>query len=70
MLLEDIQKIKGRIRNTLIQTLHNDDIELTLRLARPEEVKKILSPKELYEELCDNNPAIKKLGDLLSLQFT
>ena len=70
MLLEDIQKIKGRIRNTLIQTLHNDDIELTLRLARPEEVKKILSPKELYEELCNNNPAIKKLGDLLSLQFT
>lgn len=70
MLLEDIQKIKGRIRNTLIQTLHNDDIELSLRLARPEEVKKILSPKELYEELCDNNPAIKKLGDLLSLQFT
>ncbi len=69
MLLEDVQKIKGRIRNTLVLKLHNDDIVLNLRLARPEEIKKILSPRELYEKLCNENPAIKKLGEEFSLQF-
>lgn len=69
MLLEDIQKIKGRIRNTLVLNLHNDDIVLNLRLARPEEIKRILSPRELYEKLCTENPAIKKLGEAFSLQF-
>lgn len=69
MLLDDIQKIKGRIQNTLIKTLRNDDIKLVLRLARPEEVKQILSPKELYEKLCKLNPAIKKLGDAFKLEF-
>ncbi len=69
MLLEDIQKIKGRIRNTLVVNLHNDDIVLNLRLARPEEIKKILSPRELYEKLCSENSAIKKLGEAFSLQF-
>ncbi len=69
MLLDDIQKIKGRIQNTLIQTLRNDDLKLVLRLARPEEVKQILSPKELYEKLCKLNPAIKKLGDAFKLEF-
>lgn len=69
MLLDDIQKIKNRIRNTLVQTLHNDDIKLTLRLAKPEEIKKILSPKELYEKMCSENNAIAELGKLLNLEF-
>ncbi len=69
MLLDDIQKIKGRVRNTLVQALHNDDIVLRLRLARQEEIKKILSPKELYEKMCNNNPAVKKLGEVFNLEF-
>lgn len=69
MLLEDIQKIKNRIQNTLMQTLHNDDLKLSLRLARPEEIKKILSPKELFEKLCSENPAVKRLGDMFKLEF-
>lgn len=69
MLLDDIQKIKNRIRNTLVQTLHNDDIKLTLRLAKPEEIKKILSPKELYEKMCSENKAIAELSKLLNLEF-
>ena len=52
MLLEDIQKIQKRIRNTLVQKLRNDDIKLTLRLARQDEVKHILSSRELYDKLC------------------
>ena len=70
MLLNDIQKIQKRIRNTLVQKLHNDDIELKFRIARPEEIKRILSPKEIYEKLCNENPAVKSLGDVFKLEFT
>ena len=69
MLLEDVQKIKNRVRNTLVQKLRNDDIELSLRLARPEEIKRILSPKEFYLKLCKENDAVGKLGELLNLEF-
>lgn len=70
MLLNDIQKIQKRIRNTLVQKLHNDDIELRFRIARPEEIKRILSPKEIYEKLCNENPAVKSLGEVFKLEFT
>lgn len=70
MLLNDIQKIQKRIRNTLVQKLHNDDIELKFRIARPEEIKRILSPKEIYEKLCNENPAVKSLGEVFKLEFT
>ena len=69
MLLEDVQKIKNRIRNTLVKALHNDDLQLSLRLAKPEEIKRILSPKELYSKLCKENEAIDKLGSMLDLEF-
>lgn len=70
MLLNDIQKIQKRIRNTLVLKLHNDDIELKFRIARPEEIKRILSPKEIYEKLCNENPAVKSLGEVFKLEFT
>ena len=69
MLLEDIQKIQKRIRNTLVQKLRNDDIKLHLRMARPEEIKRILSPRELFEKLCKENPAVQKLGEVFLLDF-
>ena len=69
MLLEEIQKIKSRIQNTMILKLNNDDIKLTLRLAKPEEIKKILSPKEFLEKLCSENKAIAQLKESLNLEF-
>lgn len=69
MLLEDLQKIKGRIQNTLIKNLHNDNIVLSLRLARQEEIQRILSPREFYEKLTEDYPAVKKLGDVFQLEF-
>ena len=69
MLLNDMLKIQKRIRNTLVVNLHNDDIKLSLRLARQEEIKQILSPKDVYKKLCKENPAIKSLGDLFKLEF-
>jgi len=70
LLLNDILKIKGRIRNTLIFGLKNDDITLKIRLARPEEVKKIPTINEHFNELRKNNPAFAKLNSLLDLVLT
>lgn len=69
MLLDNVQKIKRRVENTLIKTLRNDDIKLTLRLARQEEIEHILSTRELYEKACEANPAVKKLGEMLGMEF-
>ena len=61
ILLEEIAKIKSRIRATLAATLHNKDIQFNVRLAKEDEVTKILTKKEIFEELRKKNPAIEKL---------
>jgi len=70
ILLDDIMKIKGRIRNTLIKSLKNSGITLVLRLARPEEIKKIPTNRERFDELKNNSKAFKKLSDMLKLEIT
>ena len=70
ILLDDITKIKGRIRSTLALRLENADIVLSLRLARPEEVKKILTNRERFDELKANNEAFSKLTEMLHLELS
>lgn len=70
MLLNQMNSIRGRIRSTLANDLHNNDLTLTLRLAKSEEVKRVLSKKELFEAIVKKNPAIEKLRGLLDLEFT
>lgn len=70
ILLNDISKIKGRIRNTLILGLKNNDITLSIRLAKPEEIKKIPTAKERFDELRTTNPAIKMLTNMLELELS
>ena len=69
LLLEDINKIKGSIKATLIRDLQNDDITLTLRKAKDEEIGKALTRRELYKEMLDKNTAISKLQKLLNLEL-
>ena len=70
ILLDEITKIKGRIRSTLALRLENADIVLSLRLARPEEVKKILTNRERFDELKANNEAFSKLTEMLHLELS
>ena len=70
ILLDDISKIKGRIRNTLAMGLRNSDITLTLRLAKPEEIKHIPTNGERFDELRNKNKAFKMLSDELKLELT
>lgn len=68
ILLEDMNKIKGRIRNTLIKALRNSSITLSLRLAKPEEIKRIPTNRERFDELKNTNKAFEKLSEMLGLE--
>jgi DNA polymerase-3 subunit gamma/tau len=67
--LEEMEKIRGSICNTLRKYLENQDIELTLRLAEHNEQVKILTRREQYEEMEKSNPAIAKLREMLDLEL-
>ena len=67
LLLDDILRIKNRIRSTFVQGLQNNELQLTYRLAEANEVTKILSKRELLEKLKEENPAIGKLMQSLKL---
>ena len=70
LLLDDMQNIKNRIRNTLVRGLHNTNIVITYRLSHKEEVKKILNKREVLENMRKENPALDKLCNTLKLVMT
>ena len=70
LLLDDIKQIEGRIHATLSRGLHNSDMKLSIRLAKPEEVKKILTKREIFDEIRKKNTAIEKLRNALNLELT
>ena len=67
LLLNDIQSIKGRILQTFKIGLGNQSVTIDYRLAEANEVTKILSKRELLENLMKENPAIAKLTQDLKL---
>jgi len=70
LLLQQMNAISGRIRNTLVHYLHNKDITFTVRLAEAQEVTQVYSKKERFETLATKNPAIGKLQSLLDLELS
>ena len=69
VLLGDVLKIKGRIRATLAKELGNGNLDLTIRLAKAEEVKAVLSKREVLAELIKTNSGIKRLIESLHLEM-
>lgn len=69
ILLDEMKAIHGRIRATMAQRLHNGQIDVVLRLAKAEEIKPILTPRQELEKMQQQNPSIKKLIDQLGLQI-
>ncbi len=67
--LEDVKKIQNRIKTTLRKDLHNKKLTLDIRLAKKEEVGKILTKRELFDEMRKKNPGIEKLRNLLDLDL-
>lgn len=69
VLLGDVLKIKGRIRATLAKELGNGNLDLTIRLAKAEEVKAVLSKREVLAELIKTNSGVKRLIESLHLEM-
>lgn len=70
LLLNDILDIKNRIRPTFVQGLHNDKIQIDYRLAQSDEIKKILSKREVFDNIMDSNPAFKRMVSIFNLALT
>ena len=69
VLLGDVLKIKGRIRATLAKELGNGNLDLIIRLAKAEEVKAVLSKREVLAELIKTNSGVKRLIESLHLEM-
>ena len=67
LLLDDVVKIKGRILQTFRIGLNNSQVTLDYRLAKSDEVTRILSKREILENMIKENPAIGKLTQDLRL---
>ncbi len=67
MLLDEVTPIRKRIQATLQKCLHNKNIVLSLRLAKPHEIAPILSPHERFEKLTAENSSLKELLEKLGM---
>ncbi len=65
--LNEMLTIKSRIRATLAKELHNGQIKVDIRLAKFEEIKPMLTPRESLNKLLETNHPVKELIDALDL---
>ena len=68
-LLEQIAQQKGRIRKTMAIYLHNGNIDFNIRLAEADEVKPVLSRRELFDKISNENQVVKLLRTQLDLEL-
>ena len=69
ILYDQMMTIRNRIRVTLAKELHNSDLQVNIRLARQEEIKPMLSPREAFDKLLKENKAVGKLVQQLGLDL-
>ncbi|WP_455063132.1 DNA polymerase III subunit gamma/tau [Prevotella fusca] len=67
--LNEMLPIRSRIRATLAKDLHNGQIELVIRLAKREEIKPMLTPREVLDKLMTTNRPVRKLIETLGLDL-
>ena len=69
MLKNELNDIKKRLEVTMAKCLHNGNLTLSIRLAEQTEKRKILTPKENFEEMLEYSKAFKFLAEKLSLEL-
>lgn len=69
LIKQEMDDFKGRIVNTLKQSLQNAKITLDIRVAEHQEQAKILSRREQFELMSKENPAIEKLRQAFDLEL-
>ena len=70
LLLSQLTAIHGRIRKTLANDLHNSLVQFQLRLAEAQEVRPVMSKRELFDEIRREHPTIEKLRAAFDLQLS
>ena len=68
ILLDQVNEIKGRIRVTLAQALHNGKIDLTLRLAEAHEISHRLTPREVFNKMLGQKE-VQRFVEALGLEI-
>ena len=69
LIKQEMDDFRGRIVNTLKQSLQNAKITLDIRVAEHQEQPKILSRREQFELMSKENPAIEKLRQAFDLEL-
>ncbi len=59
----------GSILNWLQDNLHNDKIEMKILISETVVNKKAFTSQEIFQEMAESNPALKKLTDELGLEI-
>jgi len=69
LIKQEMDDFRGRIVNTLKQSLQNMNITLDIRVAEHQEQVKVLSRREQFELMSKENPAIEKLRQAFDLEL-
>lgn len=70
ILLTQMNEILVRLEVTMAQDLKNKDVKISLRLAKKEELKPILSDREIFAKLLKNNHSLATLKEALKLELS
>lgn len=65
----EVESIKGKIIATLRHYLRNADITLSIRVAEKQEQEKILTRRQQFELMVNENPAVEKLRLAFDLEL-
>ena len=69
LLLDQLGAIKGRIRASLAAGLHNGSITVSLRLAKQNEIKPVLTKKQIFDKMKKDYKPFALLVDGLGLEL-
>lgn len=70
ILLTQMNEILVRLEVTMAQDLKNKDVKIALRLAKKEELKPILTDREIFAKLLKNNHSLATLKEALKLELS
>ena len=70
ILLTQMNEILARLEVTMAQDLKNKDVKISLRLAKKEELKPLLSDREIFAKLLKNNHSLATLKEALKLELS
>ena len=65
-----MNEILVRLEVTMAQDLKNKDVKISLRLAKKEELKPILTDREIFAKLLKNNHSFATLKEALKLELS